>query len=187
MSSCYAELETVLMEVAAVVNRRPLTIREYDDDEVFPVAPADLLLGRMSGYRGTREAELGCTTLANRVEKLSKFVAAWWSRWQGAAFSLFTPRRKWRLTSRNLAVGDVVVLRAESKLGPGTYRLAVVAGVKPDEDGLVRTALITLRDRRKRGAKLETRQVPMAVQRLAVLLPVEERWKGGMLDPQEDQ
>ena len=156
------------------------------DDEVFPVAPADLLLGRMSGYRGTREADHGCTTMANQVEKLSRFVSAWWARWQGTAFNLFTPRRKWRQVARNVAVGDVVLLKAESKLGPGTYRLAVVSGVKPDEDGLVRTATIILRDRRKRGARLETRQLPMAVQRLAVLLPVEERWKGGLLEP-EDQ
>merc|ERR1711867_140507 len=42
----YAELETALLEVAAICNRRPLAVRAYDDDTFFPVSPADLLLGR---------------------------------------------------------------------------------------------------------------------------------------------
>ena len=97
-----------------------------------------------------------------------------------AAFSLFTPRRKWKQEARALAVGDVVLLLGKGKLGPGTYKLAMVTKLLPDEAGLVRTVLIRYGSKRRRGQAAHE-ECKMAVQRLAVLLPVEERW-----EPRED-
>ena len=102
-----------------------------------------------------------------------------WERWQAAAFSLFTPRYKWKQEVRALAVGDVVLLLSMAKLGPGSYRLAMVNKLFPDESGVVRTVEIAFTSRRKRGrAVRETSR--MAVQRLAVILPAEERWSAGV-------
>ena len=176
----YAQLETALMEVASLINRRPLTARLYDDDSYFPVSPADLLLGRISCYRGTCQADQEEVDWPERVRQVEGFVAAWWSRWQEAAFQLFTPRSKWTLRQRNLRVGDVVMLVGEGKLKKGDYRLARVSGLLAGEDGVVRTVKLVLRDRRKRRGAPETREVIMGVQRLCVLLPVEEQ-QGGVV------
>ena len=158
----YAELETALLEVAAICNHRPLTVRVYDDDTFFPVSPADLLLGKMSGYRGTQAREEGSPTLSERVEKVGRFVQGWWTNWQNSAFQLFTPRGKWCQRVRNLVVGDVVLLQADSKLQKGVYRLAVVEELHPDEWDRVRTVTLALQDRRKRGAIPEAHRVRMA-------------------------
>ena len=74
-------------------------------------------------------------------------------------------------------MGDVVMLLSMAKLGPSTYRLAIVRELVPDETGVVRTVIIGFSSRRGRGRVME--QCRMAVQRLAVLLPVEERWEAG--------
>ena len=76
--------------------------------------------------------------------------------------------------------GDVVLLRSEGKLGPGVFRLALVERVHPDEDGVVRTVSLTMRDRRRRAGPPQTISTKMAVQRLVVLLPVGERWQGAV-------
>ena len=60
------------------------------------------------------------------------------------------------------------------------YRLALVSEVHPDEGGLVRMVTVDIRDRRKRGDKPVPRRLILAVQRLAVILPVEERWESGL-------
>ena len=102
------------------------------------------------------------------------------------AFLLFTPRKRWQATFRNLRVGDVVMLLSTGKLSPGTYRLGMVRQVMPDTTGVVRTVLVGLRSRRRRGAGAWVEEQRMAVQRLAVLLPVEERWEQGLAVPAEE-
>ena len=122
--------------------------------------------------------------LSKKVERITAFVNLWWLKWQEAAFIMFTPRHKWRVDRRNVREGDVVLLLGEGKLAGKSYRLARVVAVKPDEDNVVRTATISLRDRRRRGQAVTTREIAMAVQRLAVLLPVEEQWQGELVGPQ---
>ena len=66
-----------------------------------------------------------------------------------------------------------VLLKADKKLGPGTFRLARVSAVQPDEEGDVRTVTIQVRSRRN-VRKTVMEDIRMAVQRLCVLLPIEE-------------
>ena len=102
----------------------------------------------------------------------------WWQHWQAAAGLLFTPRKKWLQATRPLQVGDVVMLLGQTKLGPNKYRLARVVRLLPGNDGVVRSVVISMRNRRGRGLQVE--ESTMAVQRLAVLLPQEEAWAGGL-------
>ena len=176
----FVELETVLMRVGSIVNRRPLTARIYDDGEFFPVCPADLLHGRMTGFSFRESGANEEVAWPEKAARIQKFVEIWWKRWEEAAFLLFTPRKKWALQTRNLEEGDVVLLRSEGKLGPGVFRLALVERVHPDEDGVVRTVSLTMRDRRRRAGPPQTTSTKMAVQRLVVLLPVGERWQGAV-------
>ena len=67
---------------------------------------------------------------------------------------------KWHRSSRNLSVGDVVVLR-EDGIVPTKWPLAKVVQVHPGEDGLVRVATVkTARGTYKRP-----------VNKLALVLP----------------
>ena len=104
-----------------------------------------------------------------------------------SGFSLLCPRTKWTKAKRTLAVGDIVMLKNEKKLGAAEYRLGKVLGVKQDEDGLVRTVELGIRRRRggQREPKLKCQQgldrITMAVQRLVVLQAVKEQWKDGFV------
>ena len=168
----YGELETALIKVAALVNERPLAVRIYADSDYYPISPADLLLGRMGGYKGTAwEGDMG---LGPRLDKIQRLVDLWWRRWEDQAFLLFTPRKKWRREARNLQSGDIVLLKADKKLGPGNYKLARVAEVHEDEGGLVRTVTLEFKSRRRQRAPI-LEQIRMAVQRVSVILPMEEQ------------
>ena len=84
-----------------------------------------------------------------------------------------------------MKVGDIVLLRSDKKWGPGDFRIARVTEATPDRRGHVRTVRICMRDRaRGRGEPLDrvqagTTDIPMAVQRLVVILPVDEDWATG--------
>ena len=47
----FTELETTLIQVGEIMNRRPLAVRHFEDTDFHPITPADLLLGRVHGYR----------------------------------------------------------------------------------------------------------------------------------------
>ena len=96
-------------------------------------------------------------------------------------FSSLVPMQKWFFTRKNMKVGDVVLIQYEDKSKSGTFRLGVIIAVEEDRDGLVRTVTVQyslladlpVQDRLLyRGVKKKLR-VP--VQRLVLILPVEER------------
>ena len=182
----FNELESALLQVASILNRRPVTARVFSEKEFYPLSPADLLLGGTLGLHRSSQSwsmEQEMTVPLNqRLEKVSSFTERWWRKWSQDAFPLLAPRSRWKTEQRNLQVGDIVMLKTEKKWGPGEYRLARVAEAAPDRRGHVRTVKITMRDRaRGRGEPLDrlrsgTTTIPMAVQRLAVILPSDENW-----------
>ena len=120
--------------------------------------------------------------LLQRLEKVTAFTERWWRKWTQDAFPLLAPRARWKQEHRNLQVGDIVLLRTEKKWGPGDFRIARVTQAEPDRQGHVRTVRIMMRDRAKgRGEPLDraqavTTEMPIAVQWLTLLLPVDEDW-----------
>ena len=128
----------------------------------------------------------GPVQLNQRLNEIEKVVNNWWNLWQRDAFPLFCPKKKWTTAHRNLQIGDIVMLRYDQKLGKDKYRLAKVVETDPDNEGHVRTVTITLRDLKKtRKEKPNESNTPPAemtvgVQRLVVLLPVEENWVAGL-------
>ena len=125
------------------------------------------------------EADVGDMPL--RLRRLETLVESWWHLWIAVAFPLLCPRQKWTQERRNLAVGDVFLLKPDHKVGKGSYRLGRILEVHPDEEGVVRTVTLGLRKRRggSREKATECRQclepVLMAVQRLVLIQPVGEQ------------
>ena len=183
----FTELDAVLLRVAAILNERPLDARLYNDDTFHPVCPRDLLLGRISGYAPSVKLDWNLEpNLGAHWERIARLVLIWWDRWEEQAFPLMCPRQKWTKEQRNLKEGDIVLLKYDKKLGKPDFRLAKVVRTMPDEDGVVRTVEIAMRSRRGRSREkpgvclLPMEKATMAVQRLVVLLPVEECWARGL-------
>ena len=189
----YVELETALLRVAELINRRPLGVRVYSEADFHPICPADLLLGRIYGYKPsipeTPKDDPDQVNMPVRLAKVEGLVDMWWQRWSAVGFPLLCPRRKWTQPHRNLTPGDIVLLKGDQQVGKGVYRLARVMRALPDSNNVVRTVVIGLRKRR--GAKREAsnkckvglEEVPMAVQRLVVVQPATEKWEDDIVCP----
>ena len=81
-----------------------------------------------------------------------------------------------------MQVGDVVLIQYEGKCKPATYRLGIFIGVEVDADGLVRTVLVEysllseLSESERLSYKgITKKRLRVPVQRLVLILPVEER------------
>ena len=178
----YAELATVLAQVANIVNDRPIWAKVLTEGDLVPLTVNQLLLGRTS-TSPLCEQEEGEMPDERDFMASSGFVNnvlnTWWSLWKQQGFASLLPYNKLKdgLRHKNLREGDVCLLQYENKV-KNTYRLCRVKEVKVSEEGLVRTVTIAYRAKRK-GKVLPYVAVPMtemevAVQRLVLLVPGEK-------------
>ena len=73
------------------------------------------------------------------------------------------------------------MLRYEQQLGKDTFRLGKITAVHPDVHGIVRTVTISLRNLRRTKGNNPPTTMTVGIQRLVVLLPIEETWNQGLL------
>ena len=103
------ELYTCLLEVANLVNQRPIRRVPNDPDDGSYIFPNDMLLGRASSrvpqgpFEDTRNS-------SRRVEFVQKIVNSFWNRWNRDFFPLLVPRKKWNVVKRNVKVDDFVIV-----------------------------------------------------------------------------
>ena len=86
-------------------------------------------------------------------------------------------RQKWHQVSRNVRIGDVVLI-CESSPIKAKYKLGIVDAVHLSVDGHVRSATVRyvlLQKNNKGEDMVRNITVKRSVQRLALILPVEEQ------------
>ena len=180
------ELETSFKIVASVLNSRPIYARwgargGDDPDFLTPLTPNMLLTGRSNSEVPVRDYDRSDKPLY-RLQYVEECLAQWWDQYMSQNFTSLVPRQKWFYERRNMQVGDVVLIQYTGKCKPATYRLGVVIEVEVDDDGLVRTVSVEYSllselsetDRLLyKGITKKRLRVP--VQRLVLILPVEER------------
>ncbi|KAL7852950.1 hypothetical protein SRHO_G00187350 [Serrasalmus rhombeus] len=103
-------LYTVMCEVEAVINSRPLTKSSDDVDDLEPVTPNHLLLlkGKPALPPGIFQKEdLYCRQRWRQMQYISNIFCKRWSR---EYLPLLQERQKWLEKKRNVKEGDVVLL-----------------------------------------------------------------------------
>lgn len=169
--------------MANILNSKPIAIRASPEGSYLSISPNDILLGRASTDKTQEdwkeeqqpdESILATWTLQQQV------VQAWWAHWTTHYWPQLVPRTKWQKTHRSLQVGHVCHLQYKSKFSPPKYRLCRVTAILPNEDGVVRTVEVSMRPRHKADLhktyiSKDPNVIKTGVQRLAVLLPVEEQ------------
>jgi hypothetical protein len=175
----FNQFDSVLHRVSSILNDRPLTVRVHEDDQFVAISPNDILLGRCDRI-DAREAEDFLEVDQEAVAHLdaqSAVVEAWWDRWTKEFWSLVVPRTKWQTEQRAIRVGDIACLAYSSKYSPPSYRLCRIKEVIPSKDGKVRTVKVQLGKKKAVGKQPGKRAavLQVAVQRLAVIVPVEEQ------------
>ena len=180
------ELETSFKIVASVLNSRPIYARwgsrgGDDPDFLSPLTPNMLLTGRSNTEVPVRDYERSDKPLY-RLQYVEECLAQWWDQYMVQYFTSLVPRQKWFHEKRNMQIGDVVLIQYKGKCRPATYRLGVVIEVEVDDDGLVRTVSVeySLLSELSEADRLmykgiTKKRLRVPVQRLVLILPVEER------------
>ena len=134
------ELYTYILEVANLVNQRPVGRVPNDPDDGSYLCPNDMLLGRASPrvpqgpFEETRNPR-------QPVEFVQKIVNSFWNRWKRDVFPLLLPRKKWNVVKRNVKVDDFVIV-SDNNAVRGKWIIGRIIEVYPGQDGNVRNVKV---------------------------------------------
>ena len=180
------ELNTAFKRVAAILNSRPVAALAsskggVDPDYITPLTPNMMLLGRANTDIPLKSYEDTVAPLA-RLEYVEEIEALWWNQFKCQDFAALVPTYKWQNEKRNMEVGDIVLIQYSSKAKSGEYRLGRVIVAELEKDNLVRTCIVrysllqhvALKDREKYTG-ITLKYVRVGVQRLVLIMPVEEQ------------
>lgn len=138
----FEELTTVLAQIEACLNSRPLvSINSPDDDGIEVLTPGHFLIGHPLCALPDPSFSFRPISLLRRWHLCQNLVRHFWQRWSSEYLSSLNKINKWHDPSRNLTVGDVVILKEDGMI-PTRWPLARVAEVHPGNDGLVRVATV---------------------------------------------
>ncbi|XP_075990298.1 uncharacterized protein LOC142985943 [Anticarsia gemmatalis] len=139
----YEELSTLLTQVEACLNSRPISIiSSTDSSEPLPLTPGHFLIGEPLinvpdvNYEGT---SVGCLT---RWQFVQRMLQSFWRRWSNEYLSNLMNRYKWSVQVPEPNVDDIVLLK-EDDLPPCRWSLGRVIQKHPGQDNITR--VVTLR------------------------------------------
>ena len=139
------ELETVLIEVEACVNSRPLTAIQDSPDDQSPLTPASFLIGRGCFYdrQGVIEDVKAIESSADLVKRKvvhDSVVQRFWNIWSKDYLRNLPPCNN-EGKGTVISEGDVVLIR-EDHIPRLTWPLGIVTKVFPGRDGRIRSCRV---------------------------------------------
>ncbi len=134
------QFSTLLCEIEAVLNSRPLYQRSSDPTDLEALTPGHLLTGEALTAVPTpclldvRENRL------NQYQLVQNRVQHFWRRWSREYLNTLQQRNKWMWQRENVSVGDLVLLVEETP--PATWKMGRIEKLHTGDDGLVRTVTV---------------------------------------------
>lgn len=131
----YDELSTVLAEIEAILNSRPLSAMCNDPNDLQPLTAGHFLTG--APLRCINDSILKNSSKIKQWANLVEIKNEFWKRWTKEYLCELQRKKKWRDTHPNVIVGNLVTLK-DQNLPPLQWRMGKITEIMPDKDGVVR-------------------------------------------------
>lgn len=137
----YEEFLTVLTQVEALLNSRPLCWLSSDPSEPVALTPAHFLtLMPLNSFPTKDFADTPMNRLS-RWELLDKIVQSFWKRWRVEYLHSLQSRQKWNSPKFPVKPGLLVVV-CNDNTPSFQWPLGVIQDIFPGKDGVVRVATV---------------------------------------------
>lgn len=132
-------LNTLMCEVEAIVNSRPITKLSDDPRDLEPLTPNHLLLLRAGPAAPPGKFTDHDNYSSRRWRQVQYLADVFWRRWVREYLPSLQERQKWHKQQRNFAVGNVVLVLDNNK-PRNSWPLGRILEVYSNrKDGLVRS------------------------------------------------
>ena len=138
------ELQTVFTGVESLLNSRPLTTVSGDVNDEPVLTPNHFLIGQMGGELAPDTVDSMAVSVRTRWRRVQELIRRVWSRWMREYLPSIGSRQKWFQPSKNVKVGDVVLV-IDPDAPRRDWKLGRIEAVHPGKDGLVRVVDVKTR------------------------------------------
>lgn len=140
----YEELNTLLVQIEAILNSRPLCPLSDDAEDCSALTPGHFLIGE--ALTVIPEASLAAqpTSHLSRWHLLRQKVEHFWTRWQAECLQRHQAISKWHYPSNEIKEGSLVLI-IDERYPPAKWPLARVTKLHPGPDGLTRVVSVRTR------------------------------------------
>ncbi|KAL7840982.1 hypothetical protein SRHO_G00246730 [Serrasalmus rhombeus] len=128
-------LHTVLCEVEAIINDRPITKLSEDPNDLEPLTPNHLLTMKRKPVLPPGLFDRTDMYGKRRWRQVQYISDLFWKRWITEYLPLLQERQKWTKKKRNLVPGDIVLV-ADTTAPRNSWVLGRVLKTFPDKKGL---------------------------------------------------
>ena len=156
---------TLMCEVEAVINSRPLTVVSGGPNDLEPLTPSHLLTTKSAVVLPPPgKFQRNDIYMRRRWRRVQYLTNLFWSRWKKEYLVSLQERVKWQQPKRYLTEGDIVILREEN-VRRNVWPLGIVIQTELDQQGFVRSAIV----------KTQESSLRRPVNKLVLLLPKEDQ------------
>lgn len=141
----FEELSTLLSQIKACVNSRPLCKLSTDPNDVGVLTPSHFLIGEsaiLPPEQNHLESKINWLT---RWQRLQQMVQYFWKRWQSYYLNQLQTKTKWRHQEDAPRIDDAVLIREEN-LPSAQWQTGIVTDMHPGDDGFVRVVSLKVGD-----------------------------------------
>jgi hypothetical protein len=137
----FRQLSVILTEVEGIVNNRPLSIVTDHVNDMIPLTPSELIIGRKMDQIPDPNSRNKTEDILHLWKKRKSLLDQFWRRWRHEYLLEQNVRRKWRNPVENDLVGKIVLLK-EDGLKRNMWKLARIESVIKSKDGLIHAAMV---------------------------------------------
>ncbi|XP_044727788.1 uncharacterized protein LOC123291538 [Chrysoperla carnea] len=140
----YEEMNTLLIQIEALLNSRPLCTLSDDPSDPLALTPAHFL--NLTPLQFLPAADLTNESInrLNRYQLIDRLVQSFWARWHLEYLTTLQVRQKWqtKTSDDNVIRPGLIVLIKEDNVAPLQWPLGVIEEIFPNKDGVVRRASV---------------------------------------------
>lgn len=137
----FKNMYTVLKQIEAILNSRPLQPLNEDPNEALALTPAHFLIGKPLTLIPEPSVRHITQNRLDIFQQRQAIMQKFWHEWSHEYLHQLQRRSKWLEQTANVKVGQIVLLHDQNS-PPAQWKLARVIKIFPDKEGTVRVVRI---------------------------------------------
>lgn len=138
----FEEYATILTQVEACVNSRPICALNDDPTDLNALTPGHFLIGEpLIKVPDVEDYQDKPVNRLDRWQHLQQMSQHFWQRWHHEYLNTLINRSKWTKERENIRQGDLVVVQ-EDNTPPMKWKMGRIQETLPGSDGLVRSVIV---------------------------------------------
>lgn len=137
----YEEMTTLLAQIEAVLNSRPITPLSDDPDDLSALTPSHFLIGGASTIIPEPSLNDVSNSRLSRWQLLRQMLDHFWLRWSAECLQRYHAVSKWNKSEPSITESSLVLV-VDERYPPAKWPLGRIVDVHPGADGHVRVVTV---------------------------------------------